>query len=81
MTQTTYPSGTKLTVTQYTVMKAIKDRGYSAWTDGIRSRAGGARSRMMDRLVAAGVVAGPPYMITYGGNAAMKTYEKGKRHV
>lgn len=63
-----------LTVQQAAMLRRVKDRGFTAWCVG--RRAGGATSRMADRLVAVGFLKGPPYEITDAGRAALG--EKGK---
>lgn len=61
----------KLTRAQREGMERIRDRGPNAWA-GWGSRAGGAISRMFDRLAAEGLVEGPPYKVTARGHEALK---------
>lgn len=61
-----------LTTQQLRTLQDICDRGPYAWCDGVRSRAGGARARMCDRLVSAGLLKGPPYAVTAAGRLALK---------
>lgn len=54
-----------LTRTQLGALRRIRDRGSDAWCDG--RRAGGATSRMFDRLEALGLVTSAPYQLTKSG--------------
>ena len=65
-----------LTRAQIAGMRRIRDRGSMAWCEGGRS--GGAISRMFYRLVAAGLVSGPPYKITAKGRKALAALEDGE---
>ena len=61
---------TELTKPQLLALLRIRFGGPSAWCDGTKSRAGGAISRMFNRLVARGYVTGPPYQLTAKGRQA-----------
>ncbi len=55
-----------LTRTQADALRRVRDHGSDAWCKGF-GRAGGAVSRMFDRLRHDGLVSGPPYIVTpYG---------------
>lgn len=54
-----------LTRRQIDGLRRIRDRGPEAWCDG--GRAGGATSRMFDRLTALGLCTRPPHAITTFG--------------
>lgn len=60
-----------LTKAQIDGLIRIRDRGPLAWCEW-RGRAGGAVARMMDRLVAAGLLTGPPYEITKLGRTRLE---------
>lgn len=63
-----------LTDTQVEGLRRIRDRGSSAWAQG-KDRAGGAVSRMFQRLVDAGQCTGPPYEITKAGRMSILEYD------
>jgi len=65
---------TPLTKTQIEAMVRIRDRGPSAWCAG-KGRAGGAVSRMFDRLRDLGMVEGPPYRCTMLGLNHLTVYQ------
>lgn len=56
-------------------IRRVKDSGPYAWAKG-RGRAGGAISRMFDRMKDAGFVTGPPYAPTPKGVAALAAFDK-----
>jgi hypothetical protein len=60
----------ELTRSQIDAMKRIRDRGPGGWCFG-RGRAGGAVSRMFDRLCAAGLMKGPPFELTPFGEQVL----------
>lgn len=64
-----------MTRAQYFALKRIRDEGPSEWVRGVRSRAGGAISRMFDRMAEGGWCTTPPYKITTVGKRAMDIYE------
>ena len=68
-----------LTTSQREAIARIRDRGPTAWCDGVRGLTSGAIRRMFARLVAAGLVEGPPYRPTPAGLEALETYEARKR--
>lgn len=61
-----------ITRAQRDALIRVRDRGPEAWAYGVKSRAGGATSRMFDRLVELGLVSKPPYEVTEAGHAALK---------
>lgn len=63
-----------LTYKHACAIRRVREIGPEAWCDG-RGRAGGAVSRMFDRLVAAGLLKGPPYEATPFGIKALEQYD------
>lgn len=63
-----------LTVTQADALRRVRDRGSLAWAAG-KGRAGGAVSRMFDRMRTDGLVKGPPYAVTEFGIRVLEAYE------
>lgn len=57
-----------LTRTMADALQRVHDRGPAAWDEG-RGRAGGAVSRMFDRMASFGLVSKPPYFLTEIGRA------------
>jgi DNA-binding MarR family transcriptional regulator len=62
---------TRLTLAQRTVLVTARDHGHALANTGMRSRAGGAVVRMIDRLVMAGLLTKPPHKITAAGRKAL----------
>jgi hypothetical protein len=56
-------------------IRRVKDFGPGGWDKG-RGRAGGAVSRMFDRMKEAGFVTGPPYAPSVEGLAALAAFDK-----
>lgn len=67
---TNTPRTTALTATQRAALIRVRDNGPLAWCAG--SRAGGAVSRMFDRLAEKGLVTKPPHEITEAGRRALQ---------
>ena len=65
------PRKIKLTPAMIHYMTAVERDGSGAWDRGA-GRAGGAVSRLWDRLVAAGLATPPPRKLTAAGRAALK---------
>lgn len=63
----------QLNAKQAAALIRIRDHGSTAWCQG-QGRAGGAVSRMFDRMVAAGLCTPPPYTITDKGRQALLTW-------
>lgn len=63
-----------LTYKHASAIRRVHELGPEAWCEG-RGRAGGAVSRMFDRLVAAGLVKGPPYAATPFGIKVLESYD------
>lgn len=54
-------------------LRRIRDGGAAAWADG-KSRAGGAVSRLFDRMVSEGLCTKPPHTITERGTKWLASY-------
>lgn len=63
-----------ITRTMMEALWRVHKRGPESWDAG-RGRAGGAVSRMFDRMVAAGLVSKPPYIPTPRGLQALDEWE------
>jgi len=61
----------RLTTAQLDGLQRIRDQGPGAWCPGTKSRAGGAVSRMFDRMAVAGLCTPPPHTITPVGRKAL----------
>lgn len=61
--------------TQADALRRIRDRGPLAWRDG-KGRAGGAVSRLFDRMSAAGYCTAPPHKITKKGREWLDEYDR-----
>jgi hypothetical protein len=71
MSTTGHTASASLTRKQIDGLKRIRDRGSLAWSEGIRSRAGGATRRMFERLAAIGLCTSCPFEITDKGREAL----------
>jgi len=69
-----------LTLTQADALRRVRDRGSSAWAAG-KGRAGGAVSRMFDRLRKDGLVFGPPYEVSPFGLRVLEAYDASVSHI
>ena len=66
-----------LTRTQKDGLQRVRDRGPMAWCAGL-GRAGGAVSRMFDRLEVMGLVTRAPHNITEHGRKVLEAAERAK---
>lgn len=60
---------------QADALRRIRDRGAMAWCDG-KGRAGGAVSRLFDRMATDGYCTRPPYEITKKGREWLLEYDR-----
>lgn len=63
-----------LTRTQAAALRRIRDHGPCTWCKGL-GRAGGAVSRMFDRLALLGLATVPPHEITKHGRNVLDAYD------
>ena len=61
--------------TQADALRRIRDHGPLAWCAG-KARAGGAVSRLFDRMAADGLCTKAPHKITAKGRKSVKAFEK-----
>lgn len=71
-----HTASASLTRKQIDGLKRIRDRGPYAWSDGIKSRAGGATRRMFVRMSWRGFCTPAPFTITQKGRDALSDDQK-----
>ena len=68
----------RLTTAQADGLRRVRDRGPDHWFAGVRSRSGGAISRMFEALVERGLATKAPHEITEKGRVVLAEWEKRK---
>lgn len=68
-----------LTRTMADALQRVHEHGPEAWCHGTRSRAGGAVSRMFDRMATAGLVSKAPHIPTPYGLRLLSEYRARQR--